>query len=339
MKGRITGVDFGGPDRPDLKIVSSQDDVAGWRTHVKQASRLRDMSFPAPAEVVPGFIPEGLSILAGRPKVGKSWLALELALGVSLVEQVLGGAIPEAGDVIYCALEDTFPRLQRRIKKLLWPARPSWPDRLMLATQWRRLDEGGVEDLADWASTVSAPKLAILDTLAGIRPKRDPKDTTYDGDYRALVELQKLANEMHFAAVVLHHTRKAEFEDPLDSVSGTLGLVGCADTVLVLQPSTLYLRGRDVEESEKAISFDRAHCRWKVLGNAAEVKRTANQILEAMSLSEARSVKDISEDTDPKLSSSAVGTYLRRMLKTGEVTQEKRGFFRRNTERRGWQEG
>ena len=216
----------------------------------------------------------------------------------------------------------------------------AWPDRLALATQWRSLDEGGIEDVNDWSQSVDAPKLVILDTLAGIRPKRDARDTTYDGDYRALVELQKLANEKHFAIVVLHHTRKAESEDPLDSVSGTLGLVGCADTVLVLQPTTLYVRGRDVEEAEKAIQFDRAHCRWKVMGNAEEVRKTTNQktILDAMSFSEARSIKDISEDTDPKLSSSSVGTYLRRMAKGNEVIQEKRGFFRRNTGKGGYQD-
>jgi hypothetical protein len=155
-----------------------------------------------------------------------------------------------------------------------------------------------------------------------------------------LVELQKLANERHFAAVVLHHTRKAESEDPLDSVSGTLGLVGCADTVLVLQPATLYLRGRDVEEAEKAITFDRANCRWKVVGNAAEVRKTTHQlhILEAMSFTEAKSIKDIKEDSDVVLSASNVGDYLRRMAKTGDVIQEKRGFFRRNSEAKGWQD-
>ena len=149
---------------PSLKVVSSQDDI-GWRGHIKHADRLHDMRFPAPAEVVPGFVPEGLSILAGRPKVGKSWMALEMALGVSMAEKVLGDTIPESGDVLYAALEDTFPRLQRRIKKLLWPPRPTWPDRLALATQWRRLDEGGVEDIQDWAQSVDAPKLCILDTL------------------------------------------------------------------------------------------------------------------------------------------------------------------------------
>jgi RecA-family ATPase len=319
--------------KPDLKIVSSKDDI-GWRAHVTHANRLRDMRYPEPAYVVPGFIPEGLSILGGRPKVGKSWLALELALGVSLVDKVLGNVQPESGDVLYAALEDTFPRLQRRIKKLLWPPRPAWPDRLCLATQWRRLDEGGVDDIDDWVQSVDAPKLVILDTLAHFRPKRDKNDTTYDGDYKALTELQKLANERHFACVVLHHQRKAESEDPLDSISGTLGIVGCADTVLVLQPTTLYVRGRDVEEAEKAVTFDRAHCRWKVLGNAADVKRGEHNkaILAVMSADQNMTAKEVSDETDPRIPVDTVRTILHRLSKAGDVVQPSRGKFRLNTE-------
>jgi hypothetical protein len=327
-------------DRPDNEGYGTGNVIPmdpkrkqSWRTFGSKAGSLRHMQFPEPAYVVPGFIPEGLSILAGRPKVGKSWLALELALGAALCEKVLGNIVPDAGDVIYCALEDTLPRLQRRIKKLLWPGRPEWPDRLFLATQWRRLDDGGVDDLSEWADECEAPKLVILDTLAGVRPDRSSRDTTYDGDYKALVQLQKLANERHFACIVLHHTRKMEAEDPIDTVSGTLGLAGCADTVLVLQPKSLYVRGRDVEEAEKAVTFSPAECRWKVIGDAAEVKRTENTkaILLAMSDTEARTPKDISEDTDPHISQQSVSMYLRRLASKGDVVQEGRGKFRRNT--------
>jgi RecA-family ATPase len=317
--------------RDHLKVVSSKDDL-GWRNHVMHFNKLRDIRFPEPAYVVPGFIPEGLTILGGRPKVGKSWLALEFALGVSLGEQVLGNITPEAGDVLYAALEDTYPRLQRRGKKLLWPHRPNWPERLCAATQWKRLDEGGVEDIDDWAQSVDAPKLVILDTLAHFRPKRDKMDTTYDGDYKALAQLQKLANERHFACIVLHHTRKMEADDPLDSISGTLGIVGCADTVLVLQPATLYVRGRDVEEAEKAVTFDRANCRWKILGNAAEVKRSEHNkaILAVMSSDEDMTAKEVADETDPRLSIEVVRVYLQRLTKAGDVVQTSRGKFRLN---------
>jgi hypothetical protein len=79
--------------------------------------------------------------------------------------------------------------------------------------------------------------------------------------------------------------------------------------------------------------FQKAECRWKVLGDAAEVKRTetTKAILAAMSDSEARSPKEIAEDTDPPMSQKIVGTYLSRLVKNGDVVKEGRGKFRRNT--------
>jgi predicted ATP-dependent serine protease len=198
----------------------------GWREHVLTAAALLDMEFPPINEIVPGFVPEGVCILAGRPKVGKSWLALDVCLGVACGEKVLGSIMPVTGDVLYCALEDTHQRLQRRINKLLWPPRGGWSERLTLATRWRRLDEGGADDIAEWVASVSQPRLVVLDTLAGVRPERQRKDTIYEGDYKALIEVHRLANERGFAVLVLHHTRKMEADDPLDTISGTLGTIG-----------------------------------------------------------------------------------------------------------------
>ena len=86
-----------------------------------------------------------------------------------------------------------------------------------------------------------SPRLIIFDTLAGVRPERSNKDTLYDGDYRALTELQASAGQGGISVIVLHHTRKMESDDPIDSVSGTLGLTGCVDTVAAAPDS---LRGR-----------------------------------------------------------------------------------------------
>ena len=147
---------------------------------------------------------------------------------------------------------------------------------MTLATSWRRLDKGGVDDIAEWIDSVPEPRLVVLDTLAGVRPIRTTQG--YTEDYESLATLHRLANERGVAIPVLHHTRKMEAEDPLDTVSGTLGLAGCADTVLVLNRSskgtTLYVRGRDIEEAEHAISFDKQSCRWTILGNASDVQRS-----------------------------------------------------------------
>jgi len=306
--------------------------AGGWRSHVTSAADLLLMEFPPISFVVPGFVPEGLCILAGRPKIGKSWLALDICLGVACGDDVLGGLVPVTGDVLCCAMEDTNRRLQRRLTKLTWPPKGKWPEALTLATSWRRLDDGGVDDIADWSASVSQPRLVVLDTLAGVRPERQQRDTTYDGDYKALIEVHKLANERGFAAVALHHTRKMEAEDPLDTVSGTLGLVGCADTVLVLtktpQGASLYVRGRDIEEAEHAVSFNKDTCRWSILGEAAEVRRsdTRNKILSTLAdADELMSPDEIARAIGIKR--NAIDQQLLKMVKGAEVVAVSRGRY------------
>ena len=247
---------------------SNPTETKDWRGHIVTAAELQRKEFPPISYVVPGLIPEGLSILAGRPKVGKSWLALDVGIAVAAERICLGDRQPIQGDVLYAALEDNPRRLQRRIDRILSPVSSDWPKRLSFATTWKRLDKGGVEDIAHWADSVTSPRLCILDTLAGVRPIRTREG--YVEDYESLATLHRLASERGLAVLVLHHTRKMEAEDPIDTISGTLGLAGCADTALIIartaQGTTFYVRGRDVEEAEHAISFDKHSCRWTILG-------------------------------------------------------------------------
>ncbi len=309
-----------------------EDKDVGWRAHTFTAAALRTMAFPSISYVVPGFVPEGLTILAGRPKIGKSWLALDIALAITTGRELLGGIKVELGDVLYCALEDNKRRLQRRVTKLISPFSGEWPERLTLTTKWRRLDEGGVDDIKAWCDSVSQPRLVLLDTLAGVRPTRNQSDTLYDSDYRALLDVHRLAGERGLSVTALHHTRKMEAEDPLDTISGSLGLVGCADTALILartpRGSTLYVRGRDVEECEHAVTFNSETCRWTVLGDAAEVHRSESRslILKALlDASEPMSPEQISIATSLKRNN--VDQLLYRMAKYGEAVMISRGRY------------
>jgi RecA-family ATPase len=305
---------------------------SGWREHAYTASDLLGMEFPEINYIVPGIIPEGLSILAGRPKVGKSWMALEVSLGVTTGTHVLGKIDPLEGDVLYCGLEDNPRRMQRRLHKLTWPPTGKWPERLTMAHRWQRLDDGGVDDIADWVASVSQPRLAVLDTLAGVRPERSRQDTTYDGDYKALVDAHRLANEKGFSILVLHHARKQEADDPLDGISGTFGIVGCADTGLVLargpQGATLYARGRDIEEVEHAISFSKDTCRWTILGEAAEVQMSETRKKIRGVLQKAKEPigpNDIADAAD--LSRDVVRKRLGDMVEKGEAVLVSRGRY------------
>jgi len=159
--------------------------VVDWRAHVSTAAALQAKEFPAVSYVVPGLIPEGLTLLAGKPKIGKSWLGLDLCLAIAAGRFCLGDRRPIEGDVLYCALEDNPRRLQRRIDKLLGPSfTETWPARLTLTTYWQRLDQGGVDDIADWLDSVPAGRFVVVDTLAAVRPVKASQG--YTEDYEAL---------------------------------------------------------------------------------------------------------------------------------------------------------
>jgi hypothetical protein len=300
-----------------------------WRARVSTAAALQATEFPPVSYVVPGLIPEGLTLLAGKPKIGKSWLGLDLCLAVAAGRFCLGDWKPIEGDVLYCALEDNPRRLQRRIDRLLGPSfTETWPVRLALATSWPRLNEGGVDDIAAWLDSVPDGRFVVVDTLAAVRPIKSAQG--YTEDYEALAALHRLANDRGVAILVLHHTRKMEADDPIDTVSGTLGLAGCADTVLVLnrtsKGTTLYVRGRDIEEAEHAVQFSRETCRWTIVGDADDVHRSEERqrIMEALSDGQA-SVSELVAATD--MPRSNLEKLLHFMVKDGEAIRSKRGIY------------
>jgi hypothetical protein len=224
---------------------------------------LAQLEAQPPVMVVPRLFVEGLTLFAGKPKVGKSWLMLHAGLAVAQAGTTLGEIACGAGDVLYCALEDTFQRLKRRVDKL----DAGWPARMWVQTEMPRLAAGGLEGIREWITSVPAPRLVIIDTLELVRDRKTT-DNGYAADYAAVLELRKLANAHHLAIVVVHHLRKAEAEDPFDTVSGTLGLTGAPDAILVLTREagvyTLRGRGRDLEEFESGLSFDRTTCLWRL---------------------------------------------------------------------------
>lgn len=252
------------------------------------ASVLMSRIFPEPRWVVPGYLPEGLTLLAGRPKMGKSWLALGLALAVASGGAAFGKIRVEPGEALYLALEDTPRRLKKRLEMMLH-GEPA-PDGLHLATAWPRLDQGGLQQLEAWLDNHPEARLVIVDTLQKLRPPHDGSRGLYEQDYAALAGLKALADRHGAAALVVHHLRKGVSEDPLEEVSGTTGLTGAADSVWVLRrdrgrmDAMLFSTGRDIEEHEAALEFDPSLGLWCLLGSAEEyrVSRERQQIVEVL---------------------------------------------------------
>jgi AAA domain/Adenosine deaminase z-alpha domain len=185
-----------------------------------------------------------------------------------------------------------------------------------------QLNEGFFDALDSWRQSVADPRFVVIDVLRRIKPPGNVARNAYENDYSAWTPLQDWALEHRVAVVGLHHTRKAKAEDPLESLSGSNGLPSCADAVLVLDSDqngkTLYVRGRDVEEKETAVNFDRGF--WMVLGDASEVRRSDERsvILDTM--------RDHGEPMTPTEIAAALETtannvkqLLYKMAKNGDV--------------------
>jgi hypothetical protein len=243
------------------------------------AHSLVAQEFPDMRWAIPNLLPEGCVLLAGRPKSGKSWLVLQLAIAIAQGVPALKRLPTEGGEVLYVALEDGRRRLRDRLQTLLG-AEPSWmPRRLHFATEWPRISEGCLDALYDWLGHHPGCRLVIFDTLTRIRDRRPGLGggSLYEADYDLMALLKQVGDQMGLCVCAVHHTRKPKEheEDPFDQISGTLGLGGAADAMIVLRRAVaaadakLHITGRDVEEQSLTIAWDGDHCLWSLLDRAA----------------------------------------------------------------------
>jgi RecA-family ATPase len=224
------------------------------------AKNIRDMQttkFDPLKEIIPGYLCEGLTLLAAKPKVGKSYLMLQIALCVGGAEEMtVFGQKCLQGDVLYCALEDNERRMQKRINNL-WD-RPGvfgdlWPN-VYVKYDMPKLKDGGVLWLRNWLRQVRNPTLVIVDTLQAVRSPRKTTEGVYEADYESMKELHALATEFKVAIVVVHHLRKdegGEDASPFDLISGSLGLPAKVDHVIVIRETKecykMYGASRDLD--------------------------------------------------------------------------------------------
>lgn len=238
------------------------------------AKELADKKFPPLIWVVQDILPEGCYLLSARPKVGKSWLALQCCIAVALGSQTLGKKV-QAGKAIYLALEDNQRRLQSRLKIM----RPQGfaTDNLILHTDWPKLNDGGLEALEKLILSES-PRLLVIDTLAKVRPPMGRNSNLYEGDYSAVAPLTTLANKYRCCILVVTHNRKGKSEtDALEQISGSLGLSGAVDGALVIdgirsdKHYKLSLIGRDIPNDDDLAISRQSNGEWIILGEATQV--------------------------------------------------------------------
>ena len=232
------------------------------------ASDLVSADFPEPRWAVPGILAEGVNLLAGSPKLGKSWLALGLGIAIAAGGRALGKIEVDQGAVLYAALEDTPRRLQSRLNILLGndPA----PAGMDFTTVLPRLPRAA-ELIGGWLDDHDDARLVIVDVMRKVRPVADERSDLYGRDYEAMSQLKAIADAHGVAVLVVHHVRKSEAEDVFDTVSGSNGLTGAADAILVAKrlrnsaTAELHVTGRDVEEQRFALEWSAPTCTWSLL--------------------------------------------------------------------------
>jgi hypothetical protein len=231
------------------------------------------------------------------------------------------------------ALEDNDRRLQSRATKLLPTFAGVWPERFNFQTQWPRANEGGIEAIDQWCEAHPDARLVVIDVLAAFRAPSTNKTNAYDQDYAAVSQLQKLAARRAITIIIVHHTRKGVSEDPVEEISGTLGLGGGVDAFLILKrkglSGTLIGRGRDIEDHDLGLQFSKETCRWTILGEATAVQGSEQQARVLVTLEGATEGLSTSEIVSHAnlASRGAADVLLSNMAKEGQIERVRRGIY------------
>lgn len=276
------------------------------------------MDLPHQNYVVEPIIPTGLYLLAGSPKIGKSWFVLQLGIAVSNGQPFLGFK-SHASSVLYLCLEDTYQRVRNR----LMDYEEERLDHIDFVLESQSLDYGLINDLKYHLELKPDTKLIIVDTLQKIRNNRSD-GYAYGQDYKDINVLNKFVNETGITVILVHHLRKMKAEDSFEEISGTTGLTGAVDGMFVMkkssnrsQEATFIATGRDIESFVLKLSFNNLSHRFELLEKSLEDEIEDNCIISVIRLIYQHkffegSASELSELLDINITPSALSKKLRR---------------------------
>lgn len=245
------------------------------RLNIKSGIELRDMDTPPAQYVCYDILPEGLVVLAGSPKIGKSLFALDLCMTVSGTGRKFLGRydVPKDASCLYFALEDNVRRLKARALSFE-DSQPSWSDMKHALTdrfQWSvqhppSLDKGFCTLISEYLKEAPTCRLIVVDVYNSIKPIGGNRQggNAYEIDAKQADALQQLAIAHHCCILVITHLRKSSSyssTDPFEEITGSMGLPSKADTIIVFKKGTntnegkLYIRGRETREQTIDVDF------------------------------------------------------------------------------------
>ena len=241
--------------------------------HTMTLNELYETTYSSRPHMIGGLLSPGTYLLAGAPKVGKSFPVAQLAFHIS-TGQPLWGFPVQKSTVLYLALEDDYRRLQDRMFRMFGVEST---EHLHFATCAKQVGSGLEEQLEMFLREHPDTRLIIIDTLQKVR-ELGGEAYSYAGDYEIVGKLKTFADKHGICLLLVHHTRKQPATDKFEMISGTTGLLGCADGAFLLQKErgttrngTLDVVGRDQGEQKLHLVRDREHLYWNLDHMEAEV--------------------------------------------------------------------
>ena len=216
------------------------------------------------------LLPQGITILGGAPKIGKSWLVLDLCVRIAKGESVWNMPTTK-GTTLYLCLEDTLRRVQERLNCIT----DDVPPNAFFATAAHTIAEGLCDEIRAFVKEHPDTVLVAIDTFQIVR--NGGADTSYGNDYDEIRQMKQLSDELNISLLLVHHLRKQGDSDPLNKLSGTTGIVGAVDSVFVLDKSkrgeslaTLVCTGRDIEYRQLELKFSSKDFVWELKSDSRE---------------------------------------------------------------------
>lgn len=268
---------FGGNTTTDNGIIKQTEAVPRKKLEPINGNDFIRKDLPPTEYVVDIILAKGLVILSAKSKLGKSWLALDLALCVASGCDFLGFNTTQ-GKVLYIDLENTPSLSQSRMRTLL--NGNDAPEDFEILNDFSTMNDYFEEDLCDLLSKKKY-SLVIVDVLQKVKKQKKLGQTDYEADYQTMTTLKKIADKFNIALVLVHHNRKMTNDaDPFENLLGSTALMGASDEVIVLhkkdrkdKEATMSISGRTVVENNYMIQFNKPLCKWEMLGDAEEIQK------------------------------------------------------------------
>ena len=234
---------------------------------------LYDMAFEVREGPVEGLLCRGTYLFVGAPKVGKSFLMLQIAYHVSQGLPLWDYPVKKAG-VLYFSLEDDYVRLQQRLYQMFGESETS---NLHFATECKTVAGGLENQIRSFVREHPDTGLIIIDTLKRVR-EGNGTDYSYSSDYDIVSRLKGIADNCHVTMIIVHHTRKQKADDVFETISGTNGLLGAADGAFLLSKekrtaneAMLDIIGRDQQDQRLQLRRNTENLTWEFAGAETEL--------------------------------------------------------------------